>query len=187
MKKRLFLKAFTLGELLLVIAIIGLLAGVILTSSFQAMAKARDSARLQDIQQISQSLLFYYTSYGFFPTSADNDCSFYGVNWDAGNKILGETEDFIKPLIDTGFLNIIPKEKKGSIIHGRTCVYRYARVQNPCGCADGWYAALYASCESPYCPVEERPSCCTNKDYPDTGDGTGKNDAYDIAIFLKEK
>jgi hypothetical protein len=186
-KKKYLLKAFTLGEVLLVIAIIGLLAGVISTGSLQAMSKARDSNRLQNIQQISQSLFLYYTFYRSFPTSTDNDCLFFGVNWDAGNKTLGETEDFIKPLIDTGFLNIIPREWKGSIIHGRTCVYRYAKVQNPCGCV-GTYAILYASCESPYCPVGERPSCCTNKDYPDdTGDGTGKNDAYDIAIFLKEK
>ncbi|MBU2578612.1 type II secretion system GspH family protein [Patescibacteria group bacterium] len=182
-KRKLFSRAFTLGELLLVIAIVGLLAGIIATSSFQAMDKARDGKRMQEVQQISQALLLYYTSYGSFPTSTDNDYN----NWDVGNKALGETDDFIKPLFDTGFLNVKLVETKGSIIHGRSNVYRYSKVQNPCGCTDGWYAILYASCESSFCPVGERPSCCTNKDYPDAGDGTGANDKYDIAIFLKEK
>jgi len=114
----------------------------------------------------------------------DVDCSFHGITWDAGNKAI-EPDDFIKPLQDEGFLTLLPKEWMGAAVRGESCVYRYARVENPCdGQCVGTYAILYAACESAFCPTGERPSCCDGSSW---GEGGGDNDAYDIAIFLKEK
>ncbi len=182
-KKR--LKGFTLLELLLVIIIVITLAGVIISGSFQALSRSRDARRTQEFHQISYALRLYHSIYNRFPTSTDADCLIFGVNWDRGNKI--ELADpFIQPLIDENLLEIPLLEWKGETIHGKSCVYRYAKVNNPCGCT-GVYAILYASCESAYCPTNERPSCCiTPRGYPDEVKPDGSDDAYDIAIFLKE-
>ncbi len=62
-------RGFTLLELLVVIAIIGLLSSVVLASVNSARAKARDTLRLQHIQQIKNALELYRTANGAYPSS----------------------------------------------------------------------------------------------------------------------
>ena len=175
-------KGFTLIELLVVIAIIGVLAGVVLLTSIKGTAQSRDARRVQELYQIANALQQYYTVYGQYPDNTDTGDVGCWSNWDAGNEVNGPDDPFIKPLIDEGFLSIVPKEWT-NIRDGwdSQCTYRYMRVQNPCGGCTGWYAVLYAACETNKCPVQERPECCTSG-----GEGAGDNDPYDIAIFLKE-
>jgi len=54
-------KGFTLIEMLIVIAIIGILSSVILVGLGSARAKARDSRRISDIRQIQNGLEIYYS------------------------------------------------------------------------------------------------------------------------------
>jgi len=54
--------AFTLIELLVVIAIIGLLATIVLVVLNSARAKARDSRRWSDMNEISKAMFLYYDS-----------------------------------------------------------------------------------------------------------------------------
>lgn len=62
-------QGFTLVELLLVIAIIGILSTIVLTSLAGARAKARDAKRVADIKQIQLALALYYTDNGYYPLS----------------------------------------------------------------------------------------------------------------------
>lgn len=53
-------KGFTLVELLVVVAIIGLLASIVLVSLNTARQKARDTRRLGDLRQVAIALELYY-------------------------------------------------------------------------------------------------------------------------------
>ncbi len=68
-------KAFTLIELLLVTAIIGILATAALTSLGKAREKARDVQRVANSKQMILALELYYDDYGGYPcdTTANND------------------------------------------------------------------------------------------------------------------
>lgn len=55
-------KGFTLIEMLIVIAIIGILSSMILVGLGSARAKARDSRRISDIRQIQNGLEIYYSN-----------------------------------------------------------------------------------------------------------------------------
>lgn len=67
--------AFTLIELLTVIAIIGLLATLVLVSIGRSSAKARDAKRISDITQIKKALETFRVTNGYYPTSTSNGCS----------------------------------------------------------------------------------------------------------------
>ncbi|MBI3335385.1 MAG: type II secretion system protein [Candidatus Portnoybacteria bacterium] len=61
-------KAFTLIELLIVIAIIGILAGVLFVSIGQKpLVQARDSKRTADLQNVRTALTLYYTDNASYP------------------------------------------------------------------------------------------------------------------------
>jgi len=71
-QKRKFVKqGFTLVELLIVVAIIGILATVVLISLNDARTKARDVRRLADVRQIALALELYYNKVGSY-ISASN-------------------------------------------------------------------------------------------------------------------
>jgi prepilin-type N-terminal cleavage/methylation domain-containing protein len=58
---------FTLVELLVVVAIIGLLASMLVLSIQRFKAKARDAQRLTDINNISTALALYHTDFNTYP------------------------------------------------------------------------------------------------------------------------
>ena len=60
-------KGFTLIELMVVIAIIGLLASVVIASLNSARVKARDTRRISDLEQIRNALELYYNTNGNYP------------------------------------------------------------------------------------------------------------------------
>jgi len=62
-------KGFTLIEVLVVIAIIGILATVALMSFTGTRAKARDSKRKADLHQVQTALGVFYDTRGTYPTS----------------------------------------------------------------------------------------------------------------------
>lgn len=70
-------KGFTLIELLIVIAIIGILSGIVITNVQGVRQRARDARRKSDFDAIAQSLRIYYNDYQKFPRS------------DGSNNILG--------------------------------------------------------------------------------------------------
>lgn len=73
---------FTIVELLIVIVIIGILAGLVVTQILGATAKARDTERKTDLDQIANQLEAYYAKNGFYPTAANINSS----TWRTGNQ-----------------------------------------------------------------------------------------------------
>jgi prepilin-type N-terminal cleavage/methylation domain-containing protein len=67
-------KGFTLVELLIVITIISILAGVVMASLNTARSKSRDAKRIADISQLQLALALYLNATGHYPigTGASN-------------------------------------------------------------------------------------------------------------------
>ncbi len=65
-------QSFTLIELLIVVAIIGILAALIIVSVTTASAKARDVKRQEDLKNVQKALEMYYTSNGSYPIALDS-------------------------------------------------------------------------------------------------------------------
>lgn len=64
-------RGFTLVEIIVVIAVIGLLSMVVFASFDDSRKKARDTARHADIQQIGAALQAYGVTYGSYPPNLD--------------------------------------------------------------------------------------------------------------------
>ena len=92
-------RAFTLVELLVVVAIIGILATVVVISYSGAQDKARDSRRVSDIQTISQAIQLEANTRGS-STYYDSACSgaTYAVTDIGLNAILAPTYFGTMPL-----------------------------------------------------------------------------------------
>ena len=71
--KALYSRGFTLVELMIVIAIIGLLSGIIITSLTGSKAKSRDARRISDINQIQLALEQYFDRCGQYPAAGANN------------------------------------------------------------------------------------------------------------------
>lgn len=74
---------FTLMELLIVIAIMGILIAVGMASYSQAQKVGRDSRRQGDLTAIQKGLEQYFGDAGAYPTSAD--CSTFTANYPITN------------------------------------------------------------------------------------------------------
>jgi prepilin-type N-terminal cleavage/methylation domain-containing protein len=66
-----FKKGFTLIEIVVVIAIMGILTVIIIPSLNSARSRNRDMERVADIGTIQLGLLNYYAKYGSYPTELD--------------------------------------------------------------------------------------------------------------------
>lgn len=64
-------KGFTIVELLIVIAVIGILAALVLNTFVGVQRRARDTERQTDINAIATQLEVYYNEEGHYPTLAN--------------------------------------------------------------------------------------------------------------------
>lgn len=87
MKKIIQQKGFTLMELLIVIAIIGILSAVVLASLGGSQARARDSKRLNDLRQVQTALETYWTDNGHYPVTGgwSGVCTSFGLKSRSGS------------------------------------------------------------------------------------------------------
>lgn len=93
-------KGFTLIEILIVVAIIGILASIALVGLGGTRVKARDAKRIAEVRQIQSALELYFNRCGWYPGPADcgaaapaadtvvND----GAGWTAFAGILNDTD-----------------------------------------------------------------------------------------------
>ncbi len=95
---------FTIIELLIVIAIIGILATLVLTNFQGAQAKGRDTTRKSDINSIYQKLEEYYNENGSYPNENLTDTVLPGIDTgaleDADNN--GIVNTFSTATVDPG-------------------------------------------------------------------------------------
>ncbi len=63
-------RGFTIIELLIVMAIIGMLASIMLVTFSTLQAKSRDTRRVEDVRELQKALGMYYIESNQFPISA---------------------------------------------------------------------------------------------------------------------
>lgn len=68
-------RGFTLIEILVVVAIIGILTSVAVVGYAQARMKARDSQRMSDLRQVQRALELYYLANNQYPSETWCDSS----------------------------------------------------------------------------------------------------------------
>lgn len=81
-------RGFTLGEILIVVAIIGILSSIVWASLGGARMKGRDGARIADIKQIEQALEVYFSSCNAYPTQNSGNLPAELVSSSCGGNIL---------------------------------------------------------------------------------------------------
>lgn len=119
--------AFTLVELLVVMAIIGILATLIVGGFRSSQRRSRDAARKSDLGQIARALEMFYSDYQVYPPSNNSGqiiaCP-YNKNDPAqsGACIFGSGNLSDGP---TTYMREIPEDP-----HGGTYFYRYLSSEN---------------------------------------------------------
>lgn len=83
-------KAFTLIEMLVVIAVIGILATVVVVSYGNAQSRSRDTQRVSDLLAVQSAITMYYANNKVYPTTTESvmgsasECSAWGSQNGAG-------------------------------------------------------------------------------------------------------
>jgi len=79
-------RGFTLIEILVTIAIIGLLTTLLLSNLQETRARARDARRKSDLNELRTALRLYYNDYQSYPTASSNNeisCGGLELAWGA--------------------------------------------------------------------------------------------------------
>lgn len=99
-------RGFTLVELLMVIAIMGILTLITASQFVTAKKKANDVSRKADLNGVSKALQMYFTDYGVMPdASIDGKIIINGYSIDWGGEF-----------VDGGYvyMKVMPRENKSS-------------------------------------------------------------------------
>lgn len=103
-------RGFTLIELLVVIAIIGILSSVVLASLNTARAKARDTQRITDLQQVQKALALYaLDNSGNYPVTGAN--TWWGTCSNFGSHGVTGTNGWVPNLAPT-YMPTLPVDPK---------------------------------------------------------------------------
>lgn len=106
-------KAFTLIELVVVVAVLAVLAGVLVPRFSDHMAASRDAGRLRDAEMIRSAVEQYRMDKGAYPLASQNEA--YG-GWDVSHD-----GSFLHTLVEHGYLSDDP----GDPINDENFHYRY--------------------------------------------------------------
>lgn len=81
-------RGFTLIEMLIVVAIIGILASIVLLGVGPTRARARDARRVSDLRAVQTALELYFSKNGVYPTAS----TWAGLTSDLTNANIGTTQ-----------------------------------------------------------------------------------------------
>ncbi len=126
-------RAFTLIELIVVIAIIGLLSSMILASVNSAREKARDARRFADMRQIQLALELYYDDHNRYPATSSSNGSWEESYEDGGA--------FIEVLVDERYLPTYIVDPINDTSK-RYAYYRYGPGSGGCSTSNGAFYVL---------------------------------------------
>jgi len=84
---------FTIVELLIVIVIIGILAGLVITTFVGIQARGRDSERQTDINAVQKQLEAFFATKGYYPPLIDLNNS----SWRSSNDVKLDTKALADP------------------------------------------------------------------------------------------
>lgn len=131
---------FTIVELIVVIAVIAILAGIVMASYNGAQMRGRDDRRVANLQSIAESIVSYRLKYGDpVTTSCAGGSSNTGNGWFNNSTSAGYTATILSCLMAKGYLNkdfIDPTgcaDTNGTAAVGRTCTRKgYAYAKDTC-------------------------------------------------------
>lgn len=150
-------RGFSLIELVVVLSILAILAGVLVPRLASHIRSSRDARRLADIETVREAIEQYQLDRGAFPP-ANTNSAFGG--WDVSND-----GDFIRVLCDYGYLEEMPRDP----INDETYQYRYY-VYPPgsygCRGTGSYYVLGIRAFESPAFAAKHRGSfACDGRDW----------------------
>ncbi|MEX2054032.1 MAG: prepilin-type N-terminal cleavage/methylation domain-containing protein [Candidatus Colwellbacteria bacterium] len=94
-------RGFTLIEMLIVIAVISILAGIVLVGITGFQSSARDTKRIGDLRGIQNSLELYYTRCGFYPQNV----GIAGITPCTGGAAISNWSQLSDALVSVGIVN----------------------------------------------------------------------------------
>jgi prepilin-type N-terminal cleavage/methylation domain-containing protein len=104
-------RGFTLVELLTVMTIIGLLAGISTVNLASSRISARNARRLADMDSIRTALELYYDDYGGYPSDQTADPG--GLVLGKGNATMLSSVGFSSVISGTPYLESVPSNPSG--------------------------------------------------------------------------
>ena len=129
-------RGFTLIELIVVIAIIGLLASIILVSLSNAQIKSRDSKRTSDLAQVIRALELYRANNDIYPAHG-------GTEYGCSDCLTTLTDELVPT-----YMSSIPLDPKA----GNTSTgYRYCRAS---GGWEGYQIIVRLEKNGSYCTLK---------------------------------
>ncbi|MGE5312965.1 MAG: type II secretion system protein [Acidobacteriota bacterium] len=133
---------FTIVELLIVIVIIGILAGLVISTFVGVQQKARNSERQTDINTISGQLEAYYAKNSGYPTLANIN----SLTWRNANEI--KVGDASKALADPSK----PETDEASrVLVGTTTAGKYVYTTTPASCVSPTDSSGAATASGTFC------------------------------------
>lgn len=109
-------RGFTIVELLIVIVVIAILAAISVVAYNGIQARARDTTRLQDIENIRKGLELYKAEKGYYPTALNSgmpsDSTHPGASWEGSYAGSATWLDRLLP-----YMSKVPKDPTNDDTH----------------------------------------------------------------------
>jgi type II secretion system protein G len=112
---------FTLIEMLVVVAIIGILASLITANISSGRERARDAKRKHDLGQVKSALRLYYNDYQAYPASTGGDINGCGIG---GTASCSWGDSFSTD--NNNYMNQIPVDP----VNSGNYVYAYTQTES---------------------------------------------------------
>jgi type IV pilus assembly protein PilA len=125
-------KGFTIIELLIVIAIIAILAGLVLNNFQGAQAKARDTQRVTRINAIHSKLEEFYNEANGYPASAAVTANFPGIDVKAINDPRGGVLGVVAVADKAAMTTAVTAGGSGIPVTGSGNEFRYVVYPSAC-------------------------------------------------------